>query len=47
MFKAVMKGVEFLNLEAYTYLMEKDPKTWLRYYFQIRRCCGVVENEVL
>ncbi|CAI9265896.1 unnamed protein product [Lactuca saligna] len=43
-FKVVMKEIETLNPEAHQYLMEKDPKTWSRAFFQTGRCCDVVEN---
>nr|KAJ0217332.1 hypothetical protein LSAT_V11C300118470 [Lactuca sativa] len=44
-FKVVMKEIETLNPEAHQYLMEKDPKTWSRAFFQTGRCCDAVENE--
>ncbi|CAI9265507.1 unnamed protein product [Lactuca saligna] len=37
-FKVVMKEIETLNLDAHQYLMEKDPKTWSRSFFQTGRC---------
>ena len=43
-FKVVMKEIETLNPEAHQYLMEKDPKTWSRAFFQTGRCCDAVEN---
>ncbi|CAI9278555.1 unnamed protein product [Lactuca saligna] len=43
-FKVVMKEIETLNPDAHQYLMEKDPKTWSRGFFQIGRCCDAVEN---
>nr|KAJ0213759.1 hypothetical protein LSAT_V11C400190290 [Lactuca sativa] len=43
-FKVVMKEIETLNPEAHQYLMEKDPKTWSRDFFQTGRCCDAVEN---
>ncbi|CAI9303910.1 unnamed protein product [Lactuca saligna] len=43
-FKVLMKEIETLNPEAHQYLMEKDPKTWSRAFFQIGRCCDAVEN---
>ncbi|CAI9281057.1 unnamed protein product [Lactuca saligna] len=43
-FKVVMKESETLNPEAHQYLMEKDPKTWSRAFFQTGRCCDAIEN---
>nr|KAJ0193793.1 hypothetical protein LSAT_V11C800402570 [Lactuca sativa] len=43
-FKVVMKEIETLNPDAHQYLMEKDPKTWSRAFFQTGRCCDAVEN---
>ncbi|CAI9276504.1 unnamed protein product [Lactuca saligna] len=43
-FKVVMKEIETLNSDSHQYLMEKDPKTWSRAFFQTGRCCDAVEN---
>ncbi|CAI9279345.1 unnamed protein product [Lactuca saligna] len=43
-FKVVMKEIETLNPDAHQYLMEKDPKTWSRAFFQAGRRCDTVEN---
>nr|KAJ0213175.1 hypothetical protein LSAT_V11C400215600 [Lactuca sativa] len=43
-FKVSMKELEVLDPSAHQYLMDKDPKTWSRAYFQPGRCCDVVEN---
>ncbi|CAI9259249.1 unnamed protein product [Lactuca saligna] len=43
-FKVVIKEIETLNPDADQYLMEKDPKTWSRAFFQTGRCCDAVEN---
>ncbi|CAI9299761.1 unnamed protein product [Lactuca saligna] len=43
-FKVLMKEIETLNPYAHHYLMEKDPKTWSRAFFQTGRCCDAVEN---
>nr|KAJ0197285.1 hypothetical protein LSAT_V11C700374720 [Lactuca sativa] len=43
-FKVVMKEIKTLNPDAHRYLMEKDPKTWSRAFFQTGRCCDAVEN---
>nr|KAJ0209995.1 hypothetical protein LSAT_V11C400161160 [Lactuca sativa] len=45
--KVVMKEIETLNPDAHKYLMEKDPKTWSRAFFQAGRCCDAVENGFL
>ncbi|KAL7586291.1 hypothetical protein Lser_V15G36537 [Lactuca serriola] len=42
--KVVMKEIETLNPYAHQYLIEKDPKTWPRAFFQAGRCCDAVEN---
>ncbi|CAI9284262.1 unnamed protein product [Lactuca saligna] len=39
-----MKEIKTLNPDAHQYLMEKDPKTWSRDFFQTGRCCDAVEN---
>nr|KAJ0206594.1 hypothetical protein LSAT_V11C500244760 [Lactuca sativa] len=43
-FKVVMREMETLNPDAHQYLMEKDPKTWSKAFFQTGRCCDAVEN---
>ncbi|CAI9290557.1 unnamed protein product [Lactuca saligna] len=43
-FKVAMKELEVLDPSAHQYLMENDPKTWSRAYFQPGRCCDAVEN---
>ncbi|CAI9295760.1 unnamed protein product [Lactuca saligna] len=43
-FKVAMKELEVLDPSAHQYLMDKDPKTWSRAYFQPGRCCDAVEN---
>ncbi|XP_023758503.1 uncharacterized protein LOC111906948 [Lactuca sativa] len=42
--KVVMKEIKTLNPYAHQYLIEKDPKTWPRAFFQAGRCCDAVEN---
>ncbi|CAI9282033.1 unnamed protein product [Lactuca saligna] len=46
-FKVATKELEVLDPSAHQYLMDKDPKTWSRAYFQPRRCCDAVENGML
>ncbi|KAL4586919.1 hypothetical protein LXL04_011567 [Taraxacum kok-saghyz] len=43
-FKLVMNEIEALSKMAYKYLMDKDPKTWSRAFYQTGRCCANVEN---
>ena len=43
-FKLVMNEIEALIIPAVKYLMDKDPKTWCREYYQTGRCCANVEN---
>lgn len=43
-FKVAMKELEVVDPSAHQYLMDKDPKTWSRAYFQPGRCCDAVEN---
>ncbi|KAL7607869.1 hypothetical protein Lser_V15G11822 [Lactuca serriola] len=43
-FKVVMKEIETLNPDVHQYIMEKDPKTWSKAFFQAGRCCDAVEN---
>ncbi|CAI9279568.1 unnamed protein product [Lactuca saligna] len=43
-FKVAMKELEVLDPSAHQYLMDKDPKTWSRDYFQPGRCCDAVKN---
>ncbi|XP_023761650.2 uncharacterized protein LOC111910090 [Lactuca sativa] len=43
-FKVSMKELEVLDPSAYQYLIDKDPKTWSRAYFQPGRCCDAMEN---
>ena len=43
-FKLVMNEIEALSKMAHKYLMDKDPKTWSRAFYQTGRCCANVEN---
>ena len=43
-FKEVMEHLELLCQLAHNYLMDKDPKTWSRAYYETGRCCDAVEN---
>lgn len=44
LFNAVMKEIEVLNPTAFAYLMETNPKSWNRAFFQEGKICDVVEN---
>ncbi|XP_023768992.1 uncharacterized protein LOC111917549 [Lactuca sativa] len=41
-----MNKLELLNPETHKYLMDKDPKTWSRAYYQPGRCYDSVENDM-
>ena len=41
-----MQKVERLSSEAHKYLMEKEPKTWSRAFYEVGRACSVVENGI-
>ncbi|CAI9286313.1 unnamed protein product [Lactuca saligna] len=43
-FKEIVKDIELLSPEASNHLIEKDPRTWSRAYYQVGRCCSSVEN---
>ena len=43
-YKKAMTQIEALNTKASKYLLEKDPKTWSRAFFQTGRCDANVEN---
>lgn len=39
-----MKDIRALSLATSKYLMDKDPKTWSRAYYQLRIWCANMEN---
>lgn len=41
-----MKEVKLMDIKAYDYLMEKEPKTWCRAYFKEDRACDAIENGI-
>ena len=43
-FNKIMDKIKAANPNAHKYLMEKDPKTWSRAYFELGRGCEAVEN---
>ncbi|CAI9271151.1 unnamed protein product [Lactuca saligna] len=46
-FKVVIKKIETLNPDAHQYLMEKDPKTWSRAFFQTgNHICPEIRDKV-
>ncbi|XP_023770486.1 uncharacterized protein LOC111919104 [Lactuca sativa] len=44
LFNAAMKEIQVLNPAAYDYLMETNPKSWSRTFFQEGKMCDAVEN---
>ncbi|KAJ9565013.1 hypothetical protein OSB04_000979 [Centaurea solstitialis] len=44
LFESVMKEIRLANPNAHKYLMEREPKTWSRAYFEVNRGCDSVEN---
>lgn len=45
-FESIMKEVKLMDIKAYDYLMEKEPKTWCRAYFKEDRACDAIENGI-
>lgn len=43
-FERVMDEVRIGNPGAHKYLIDKDPKTWSRAYFELGRACEAIEN---
>ena len=44
LFNYIMGKMKTANPNAYQYLLDKDPKTWSRAYFQIGSNCEAIEN---
>ncbi|KAJ9548999.1 hypothetical protein OSB04_021542 [Centaurea solstitialis] len=44
LFESVMNEIRIANPSAHKYLMEREPKTWSRAYFEVNRGCDSVEN---
>lgn len=44
LFNKIMDKIKKANPKAHKYLMDKDPKTWSRAYFEVGRGCEAVEN---
>ncbi|KAJ9553710.1 hypothetical protein OSB04_017755 [Centaurea solstitialis] len=45
-FEHQMKEISVLEPLAYAHLMEKDPKSWCKAFFQVDRCCDAYENGI-
>jgi len=43
-FNAAMNEIKLLSPAAHQHLMDRDPKTWSRAFFQVDRACDAVEN---
>ncbi|GJZ80044.1 multidrug resistance-associated protein 5 [Tanacetum coccineum] len=44
LFNKIMEQIKAANPGAYQYLIDKDPKTWSRAFFEVDRGCEAVEN---
>nr|GFA48319.1 calcium/proton exchanger [Tanacetum cinerariifolium] len=45
-FLEVIKEIKALDENAYTWLVDHDPKTWCRAYFEVDRSCAAFENGI-
>ena len=45
-FDEKMNLLRNLNEEAHKWLLERDPNTWSRTFFQMNRSCGAFENGI-
>ncbi|KAI3701118.1 hypothetical protein L2E82_45763 [Cichorium intybus] len=45
-FKVVMEEIKSIDVHAYEYLKDRDPRTWSKAFFQEGRDCDAVENGV-
>ncbi|XP_071713468.1 uncharacterized protein [Rutidosis leptorrhynchoides] len=45
-FDGVMQQIKTLDVEAYKYLIDKNPNTWSRAFFEMDRCCVAFENGI-
>nr|XP_043623662.1 uncharacterized protein LOC122595376 [Erigeron canadensis] len=43
-YEAAMQEIKVANPNAYNYLIERNPKSWCRAFFEIHRGCEAVEN---
>ncbi|GJS47577.1 multidrug resistance-associated protein 5 [Tanacetum coccineum] len=44
LFNKIMDKIKSANLNAHKYLMDKNPKTWSRAFFEVDRGCEAIEN---
>ncbi|KAJ9538480.1 LOW QUALITY PROTEIN: hypothetical protein OSB04_031213 [Centaurea solstitialis] len=44
LFESVMNDIRLANPSAHKYLMEREPKTWSRAFFEVNRGCDSIEN---
>ena len=45
-FMSHMEKFKTLNVDAYNHLIERDPNTWCKAFFQPGRACEAVENGI-
>ncbi|CAI9290959.1 unnamed protein product [Lactuca saligna] len=45
-FRSYMREINAMSTHAYDHLMEKDPKTWCKAFFELDRCCDAMENGI-
>lgn len=43
-FEEKMNEIKAINKEAYTHLVERNPKSWSRAFFEVDRACDAFEN---
>nr|XP_043615640.1 uncharacterized protein LOC122587520 [Erigeron canadensis] len=43
-YESVMKEIQVVNANAYKYLIDRNPSSWCRAFFEIHRGCEAVEN---
>ncbi|GKD44081.1 multidrug resistance-associated protein 5, partial [Tanacetum coccineum] len=44
LFNKIIDTIKSVNLNAHKYLMDKNPKTWSRAFFEVDRGCEAIEN---
>ncbi|CAI9271593.1 unnamed protein product [Lactuca saligna] len=45
-FRSYMREINAMSTHAYDHLMERDPKTWCKAFFELDRCCDAMENGI-
>ncbi|KAL7610503.1 hypothetical protein Lser_V15G13867 [Lactuca serriola] len=45
-FEAEMNSIKTIDRLAYEHLMERDPKSWCRAFFEVDRACDACENDM-